>query len=107
MRRDRAACGRNFPAPESARRRAENQTEKIMNADQRSYRMICFLPLLLALAACGQAKVASYQGYVEGDYVLIASPYAGSLQALNVTRGQTVESGTALFTLEQQNEAAE
>jgi len=78
-----------------------------MNADQRSYRMICLVLLTSVLAACGQTKVPAYQGYVEGDYVLIASPYAGSLQSLNVARGQSVESGAALFTLEQDNEAAE
>jgi len=78
-----------------------------MNAAQCSYRLVAVAALALALAACGEPKVAGYQGYVEGDYVLVASPYAGSLLALNVARGQTIESGAALFTLEQGNEAAQ
>jgi HlyD family secretion protein len=48
----------------------------------------------------------TYQGYVEGEYVLVASPDAGSLQLLNVARGQTIDSGAALFSLEKENEAA-
>src|SRR5256885_8507750 len=39
MRRDRAACGRNFFTRKSAGCRTENETEKVMNAVQRSYRM--------------------------------------------------------------------
>jgi len=78
-----------------------------MNAAQCSYRLIPIAAVAFVLAACGEPKVAAYQGYVEGDYVLVASPYAGSLQALNVARGQTIESGAALFALEQGNEAAQ
>ena len=77
-----------------------------MNAAPRIYRLILTAAISLVLAACGNPKGVVYQGYVEGDYVLVASPYAGSLQALNVARGQTIESGAALFTLEQGNEAA-
>ena len=74
---------------------------------QCGFRLLIMVPMALALAGCGEPAVVSYQGYVEGEYVLVASPYAGSLQALNVARGQTIESGAALFTLEQGNEAAE
>ncbi len=63
--------------------------------------------LALLAAGCSEPKSTGYQGYVEGEYVLIASPYAGSLQTLNVTRGQSVEKGAPLFALEQGNEAAE
>ncbi|HEX4985068.1 MAG TPA: HlyD family efflux transporter periplasmic adaptor subunit [Burkholderiales bacterium] len=66
-----------------------------------------FAVLLLAcLAGCGQKPPAAYQGYVEGEYVLVASPDAGSLQVLNVARGQNVEANTPLFTLERENETA-
>ena len=77
-----------------------------MKAVQCRYRLICIAPIALVLAGCGEPKIAAYQGYVEGEYMLVASPYAGSLQSLNVARGQTIESGTALFTLEQGNESA-
>ena len=78
-----------------------------MNAAPCSCRLIAIAAVAFLLAACGEPKVPAYQGYVEGEYVLVASPYAGSLLALNVARGQTIESGAALFTLEQGNEAAQ
>ncbi len=77
-----------------------------MKAVQCSYRLILIVPMMLLMAGCGEPKAVAYQGYVEGEYVLIASPYAGSLQSLNVARGQTVDSGAALYTLEQGNESA-
>ena len=61
---------------------------------------------LLLLVGCGQPKPEAYQGYVEGEYVLVAAPYGGALVTLNVARGQTVETGAPLFTLEQGNEVA-
>ena len=61
---------------------------------------------VIALAGCSKPGPATYQGYVEGEYVLVASPDAGSLLKLNVARGQTVESGAPLFTLERGNETA-
>jgi len=67
----------------------------------------CIAPIALLAVGCGEPKTVAYQGYVEGEYVLVASPYGGSLQSLNVARGQTIESGTALFVLEQGNEFAE
>ncbi|MEO8158768.1 MAG: HlyD family efflux transporter periplasmic adaptor subunit [Betaproteobacteria bacterium] len=78
-----------------------------MNFDPHGYRLLLGAALALALTACSEPKIPAYQGYVEGDYVLIASPYAGSLQSLNVTRGQTIASGAPLFTLEQGNESAQ
>ena len=51
-----------------------------MKSVQCSYRLIWIVPLLLLPGACSEPKAVAYQGYVEGEYVLIASPYAGSLQ---------------------------
>jgi len=64
------------------------------------------LALALPLGGCDKEVQTSYQGYAEGDYVLVASPYAGSLQQLSVARGNTVSEGSPLFVLEQGNEAA-
>jgi HlyD family secretion protein len=68
------------------------------------------IPIVLltacVLSACGPKQPAGFQGYVEGEYVLVASPDAGSLVTLNVARGQTVASGAPLFTLERGNETA-
>jgi HlyD family secretion protein len=67
-------------------------------------------PLLLlaalALAACGPAADRPLQGYAEGDYVRVASPFAGTLTKLEVQRGAEVKPGAPLFTLESENEVA-
>jgi HlyD family secretion protein len=64
------------------------------------------LILLLALAACEKPADGSWQGYVEGEYVMLASPYAGQLEKLHVRRGEQVEAGKPVFALEQQAERA-
>ena len=58
------------------------------------------------LGGCSAEKSLGYQGYVEGEYVYLASPLAGRLERLMVQRGQKVEAGTALFKLEAVDEAA-
>jgi HlyD family secretion protein len=61
---------------------------------------------LLALAACGEKPAAGFQGYAEGEFVLVAAPAAGKLEKRWVSRGQEVEAGAPLFALEQENEKA-
>jgi HlyD family secretion protein len=65
-------------------------------------------PLLVALlaAGCGGGESGTFQGYVEGEYVRVAAPVAGQLLQLAVARGATVETGAALFELEQEREQA-
>ena len=58
------------------------------------------------LAACSGEKSSAYQGYVEGEYVNVASPVAGRLDKLLVQRGQTVEAKAPLFELETEQELA-
>ena len=60
----------------------------------------------LALAACGKSEPTSLQGYVEGEYVRVAAPFAGTLVSLDTARGKAVEAGTPLFALEAENEDA-
>lgn len=60
----------------------------------------------LALAACDNDKNGAWQGYVEGEYVLLASPYAGQLQKLYVRRGEQTQAGKPVFALEQEAERA-
>ncbi|WP_373379215.1 HlyD family secretion protein [Cupriavidus nantongensis] len=60
----------------------------------------------LLAAACGNARTDSWQGYVEGEFVSVASPFAGRLDALSVQRGQQVGQGAALFALEADDERA-
>ena len=59
----------------------------------------------LAIAAvlftsCGQPAAQKLQGYVEADFVYVASPLAGALESLKVKRGMQVKQGDPLFELE-------
>jgi HlyD family secretion protein len=58
------------------------------------------------LLGCGKPANDSWQGYIEGEYVLLASPAAGQLQKLYVRRGDQVEAGKPTFALEQESERA-
>jgi HlyD family secretion protein len=60
----------------------------------------------LCLAGCGPPAERALQGYVEGEYVRVAAPFAGTLQKLAVQRGAEVASGAPLFALESDNEIA-
>jgi HlyD family secretion protein len=52
------------------------------------------------LAGCEQPSSDRVQGYVEGEFVYIASPNAGAVVSLEVARGDRVEAGSPLFALE-------
>ncbi|WP_420994644.1 HlyD family secretion protein [Cupriavidus sp. 30B13] len=58
------------------------------------------------LGACGNDAPPSWQGYVEGEFVSVASPFAGRLDQLAVQRGQQVAGGAPLFALEADDERA-
>ena len=60
----------------------------------------------LCIAACGPPADRPLQGYVEGEYVRVAAPFAGTLQKLPVQRGGEVAAGAPLFALESENEIA-
>jgi len=60
----------------------------------------------LAFAGCEKSDPNVWQGYVEGEYAMLASPYAGQLQKLYVKRGEQIESGKPVFALEQEQERA-
>jgi HlyD family secretion protein len=68
-----------------------------------------FLALSVAsaiLGGCSGETSSTYQGYVEGEYVHVASPVGGRLERLLVQRGQTVEAKARLFELEADQETA-
>ena len=52
------------------------------------------------------AAKPALHGYVEGEYVRVAAPFAGQLTVLSVQRGMPVKAGAPLFALEQENEKA-
>ena len=60
----------------------------------------------LCLTACGPPAERPLQGYVEGEYVRVAAPFAGTLQKLAAQRGTDVAAGAPLFALESENEIA-
>jgi HlyD family secretion protein len=62
--------------------------------------------IAVALTGCGDKPPSSLQGYVEGEYVRIAAPFAGTLVKLETQRGASVEAGAPLFALEAENEDA-
>ena len=64
------------------------------------------LAAAVVLMACQRPPSDRVQGYVEGEFVYVASPFAGALEALAVRRGQQVREGEALFALERGSEKA-
>ena len=58
------------------------------------------------LVACQRPASDQVQGYVEGEFVYVASPFAGALESLTVRRGAQVRVGEALFALERVSEKA-
>ena len=64
------------------------------------------LPPTSLLGACSDKPPSGYQGYVEGEFVNVASPIAGRLDHLSVKRGDQVAVNARLFALEAVSEAA-
>ncbi|OHE61667.1 MAG: hypothetical protein A2X71_09425 [Thiobacillus sp. GWE1_62_9] len=63
--------------------------------------------VLMALLSGCQADVETrYQGYVEGEPVLVAAQQSGQLTSLTVRRGDVIASGAPLFSQDQAVEAA-
>jgi HlyD family secretion protein len=70
--------------------------------------LILFAATLAAIfvAGCSRDSSGSFQGYIEGEYVYVASPLGGALTNLAVARGGAVKSGQLLFELERSSEAS-
>ncbi|MDW7772239.1 MAG: HlyD family efflux transporter periplasmic adaptor subunit [Desulfobulbaceae bacterium] len=69
-----------------------------------------FFPALLLVgvlaAGCSENNSTSFQGYIEGEYMLVSSPLAGRLEQLSVRRGMQVNAGDVLFALDRSFEQA-
>ncbi len=61
---------------------------------------------LALLAGCSLNSSKVFQGYIEGEYVYVASPLGGALTNLAVARGDELKTGQLLFELERGSEAA-
>ena len=64
------------------------------------------LMALVFTCSCQKPPATTFQGYVEGEFVYVASPLGGRLEILNARRGQTVKKGDLLFALEHDLEEA-
>jgi len=58
------------------------------------------------LAGCQPRQSTGWQGYLEGEFVYVASPLAGRLEQLAVQKGTRVAAGAPLFSLERASELA-
>ncbi len=65
------------------------------------------LALSLGLPVGAAAPPSLAHGYVEGEYLRIAAPAAGTLERLSVTRGGRVPAGAPLFMIDRTTAAAE
>lgn len=66
-----------------------------------SFHFRCVVLVLMAAASgCTKGTDGALQGYVEGEFVFVASPGAGELEKLHVQRGGAVKPGDLLFALE-------
>lgn len=70
------------------------------------YAAIAFPLCVALLAGCSRQDPNAFQGYVEGEFVYLASSQSGELTQLAVARGQTVQADTPLFELESVDETA-
>jgi len=62
--------------------------------------------LLVLPVGCIDNAHDVFQGYVEGEYIQVASPLSGQLESLSVRRGGAVTAGDPLFRLEHSRESA-
>ena len=63
---------------------------------------LSILSLIIILMGCSRSP--TYQGYVEGEFVYVATSLAGRLDRLLVHRGETIKTNTLLFALESEEQ---
>jgi HlyD family secretion protein len=73
---------------------------------RRSLSVAISLVIAAFLNSCGDSSADRFQGYVEGEFVYVASSLPGQLETLSVQRGQQVTSGQSLFSLDETAEKA-
>ena len=62
--------------------------------------------MAIILAGCGHQPANTYQGYIEGKFVYVASPESGRLDRLAVARGETVAVDEPLFAFDREPESS-
>jgi HlyD family secretion protein len=73
---------------------------------QRTVKISGAVLALFVVSGCSDRSNDRFQGYVEGEFVYVASPLAGQLETLSVQRGQQVTAGQPLFALDETAEKA-
>lgn len=68
--------------------------------------IVVSLLMFIALTGCARKAADGFQGYLEGEFIQVASPLAGRVEQLAVAKGDRVEAGAPLFTLERSAELA-
>ena len=68
--------------------------------------ILSLLATLLLLWGCQEKVEGFFQGYAEGEFVLVAAPLAGRLEQLATARGSQVQAGDLLFVLDRAVEQA-
>jgi HlyD family secretion protein len=74
-------------------------TASIKNYSSAHLSAIFIFALFFILSACSKPSQGVYNGYVEGEFVYVASPLPG-IVTLNVAKGVAVKKGDPLFALE-------
>jgi len=69
-------------------------------------RIATALVLLVAAAGCERPGQDPWQGYVEAEYTYVAPLETGRITTLNVDRGDQVQAGAPLFSLEDDSQRA-
>ena len=71
-----------------------------------NFARVLLLLFVSVFAGCADQNGTVLQGYVEGEYLRVASPIPGQLTNLLVARGTVVKRGDPLFALENDSETA-
>lgn len=71
-----------------------------------SSRVVGMTALIIALAGCDQSESTGWQGYVEAEYTYVAPLETGRITAVAVHRGDEVQPGAPLFSLEDDSQRA-
>src|SRR5213083_1860957 len=74
--------------------------------DRQPIRVLAAMAMLVLVSSCSNRPNDRFQGYVEGEFVYVSSPLAGTLESLRVQRGQQVKAGDPLFALDRTAEKA-
>lgn len=66
----------------------------------RLFQKLLLVPLLLAVAGCGQNNSQSFQGWIEANLLFVGPDENGRIETLKVREGDSVKKGEPLFSLE-------